>query len=125
MKIITNYNEAMSVEEDNFTSVWMYTRHSGPFGKSENRVNESNFLRAEVRRYKHPKHLSGAEAAKWCAQNGVEMNATEVHDIGHRAGERSGYASEKMPNGRFEAVKYGPAGYADGKYPYGTKRTVL
>jgi len=92
---------------------------------NSNTTNEYKFIHAELVEYPYPRNLRGEALVNWCAQNGVVLNATEVHDIGFRAGERSGYASEKMPDGTFEAVKYGPAGHADGKYPYGTKRTVL
>lgn len=134
---IKNWEQAVSVEEDAFTRVDFYIYPldakgrlnknftSGPFSRSSTQVNPRQFAYAEVRRYPYPHRLRDREAAIWCAEHGVPLDLTCIFDKGHRAGCRDGYASEREEDGSYVAVKYEAAGYADGRYPYGTRRRVI
>ena len=133
-----DYGEAWEIiaSADEFDEVRVYKcaynqagYRSGYIGYSPDalgkEVTRENFCSVVATRYKHPVKLQGVDAVMWCAQRGMEISYTRVHEVGFRAGERDGVASEKMPDGSFEVVEYGMLGRADGKYPYGTKRVVI
>lgn len=64
--------------------------------------------------------VEAIEAAKHGA-----FDWTRTQDIGHRAGERDGLTGERLPDGTIGIFKYGPAGSADGRYPYGTRKRLI
>lgn len=51
---------------------------------------------------------------------GEDIVAVQRFSIGHRAGMRDGYESRGG-----DLIKWVPAGWADGRYPYGERAIVI